>query len=341
MEVIMKKKNIFLIVLSCIFLIGIVCTIAGIQMGGKLFSFRLNKNTDSEKYRSSGSTTLSKSDTAGLKGLDFDFNAQNVIITFSDKPDYRIEGDTNSETKYNSYIKNGVWHIDTPKSQKATITILDHTVQIPWHSDLDINDLFNGGDDDEDSSSEKTCRISIPASTTLDSTRISIAAGECHIRGNMKTGNATLKVGAGSLDVEQLMAQTLKIKVGAGECIVQKVDITKQCTAKVGVGNLELGNSDSPAADSCIHNLSSKTAVGNTDIYSKLTGQSNLKCATGNLELNLAGTKANYSFDSNSSMGDIKFEKSKSASVKNNEQDIYGDISLHCSLGNINVDFDN
>lgn len=105
---------------------------------------------------------------------------------------------------------------------------------------------------------------------------------------------------------------------------------------KVGVGNLELGKTNT---DSNIHNLNSETAMGNTEITGKLTGNSTLKCSTGNLDLTLAGRKSNYSFSTNTTMGDITFEKDSQS--ENTSTENYGDVTLKCSMGAITVDFIN
>lgn len=75
----MKKRDKFLLALSCIFLIGILCLIAGISMGGTLFAFRLNQNIN-PKYTQNGTFTLSEKDSGLITGIDFDFHCQDITI---------------------------------------------------------------------------------------------------------------------------------------------------------------------------------------------------------------------------------------------------------------------
>ena len=178
--------------------------------------------------------------------------------------------------------------------------------------------------------------ITIPSDVTFDKANISLAAGACHINTPLIAGQSTIKIGAGDLKAKELQAKTLTIKIGAGEGIIDKLQVTEHCTAKVGVGNLELGKSDNV---SDIHNLVSKTAMGNTEITGKLTGSSTLKCATGNLDLTLAGTKSNYDFSTSTTMGDITFKKDSQSDNSSSEN--YGDVTLKCSMGAITVDFIN
>ncbi len=316
----MKKRNIFLIVLSGIFLIGILCIIAGIMMGGTLFSFHINPKTSSETYTERGSMTLSDNEASQITGFDFDIKAQEVVIRSGESYGIETKND-NENNRYHSYIKDGVWHVETPDNANADVTVLDHTIQIPFGHRITNNSLYT---------------ITIPSDVTFDKANISLAAGACRINTPLIAEQSIIKIGAGDLRAKDLQAKKLTIKIGAGEGIIEKLQVTEYCTAKVGVGNLELGKKSS---SSDIHNLVSKTAMGNTEITGKLTGSSTLKCSTGNLDLTLAGAKSNYSFSTSAAMGDVTFKKDSSS--ENTSSENYGDVTLKCSMGAITVDFMN
>ena len=104
----MKKRDKFLLALSCIFLIGILCLIAGISMGGTLFAFRLNQNIN-PKYTQNGTFTLSEKDSGLITGIDFDFHCQDITIQRGDTCSIQPDDDTDSlESKYYSYIKDRI-----------------------------------------------------------------------------------------------------------------------------------------------------------------------------------------------------------------------------------------
>ena len=318
----MKKRNIFLFILSGIFLIGILCIIAGIQMGGTLFSFHLTPKTSSKApaYTESGSMTLSDKESSQITGFDFDIQAQEVVIRSG--ASYGIETKNDNENnRYHSYIKDGIWHIETPDNASANVTILDHTVNIPFgHRTANASPYT----------------ITLPSDVTFDKAKISLAAGECRIKTPLTAEQTTIKIGAGALSATQLQSKILNMKIGAGEGIIDNLQITDHCTAKVGVGNLELGKTNTV---SNIHNLNSETAMGNTEITGKLTGSNTLKCSTGNLDLTLDGRKSNYNFSTNTTLGDITFEKDSQSDDTSTEN--YGDVTLKCSMGAITVDFMN
>lgn len=316
----MKKRNIFLFILSGIFFIGILCIIAGIHMGGTLFSFHLTPKTSSKAYTESGFMTLSDKESSQITGVDFDIQAQEVVIQPGDSYGIETEND-NENNRYHSYIKDGIWHVETPDNARANVTILDHTVYIPFgHRKANASPYT----------------ITLPSDVTFDKAKISLAAGECRIKTPLTAGQTTIKIGAGALSATQLQSERLNIKIGAGEGIIDNLQVTDQCTTKVGVGNLELGKTN---IVSNIHNLHSETAMGNTEITGKLTGNNTLKCSTGNLDLTLAGRKSNYSFSTNTTMGDITFEKDSQS--ENTSTENYGDVTLKCSMGAITVDFIN
>lgn len=292
-------------------------------MGGTLFSFQWNQKIN-PKYTQNGTFTLSEKDSSRITGIDFDFHKQDITIQRGDTCSIQPDDDTDSqESKYYSYIKDNVWHIETPDSSNSTITFLDHTVRVPFLS--------------KDWDSDISYTITLPLDTHFDRADLSIAAGDCEINDALTADNTTLKVGAGSLDMAELTAKQLSIKIGAGEGTIDKIHVSDHCTTKVGVGDLELGDTDNSPGKNEINNLSSKTAVGDTDIATKLTGSNQLECATGDLSLLLPGSKSNYNFTSHSSMGDITFGDS---SKNDSSTDVYGDISLKCSLGDIDVDFE-
>ena len=100
-------------------------------MGGTLFSFHLTPKTSSKAYTESGFMTLSDKESSQITGFDFDIQAQEVVIQSGDSYGIETEND-NENNRYHSYIKDGIWHVETPDNARANVTILDHTVYIPF-----------------------------------------------------------------------------------------------------------------------------------------------------------------------------------------------------------------
>ena len=135
-------------------------------MGGTLFSFHLTPKTSSKAYTESGFMTLSDKESSQITGVDFDIQAQEVVIQSGDSYGIETEND-NENNRYHSYIKDGIWHVETPDNARANVTILDHTVYIPFgHRKANASPYT----------------ITLPSDVTFDKAKISLAAGECRIK---------------------------------------------------------------------------------------------------------------------------------------------------------------
>lgn len=315
----MKNKNLFLILLLFIFLVGIVLTITGIAFGGRLYSYQIeaeDTNFDSDDYQSSP-TTLSTEDADSIKGIDFDIQTSSVNIVAGDN--YSISG----QGRYKSYVENGIWYVKT-KSRKAHITFLTHTIDIPYFWNHEEKYNIN--------------TITIPSDSNLNTADIKVSAGSLN-GDKLSADDIILKIGAGSLKLNQIAAKDLNVKVGAGEAVFDNITVTGSCDAKVGAGQIELGTENIPSGINTIANLQGKCSAGEMDIVGKLTGNADLDCSTGDMDLLLDGTRANYSIKSNSSLGDIDVDDDDDPFVSEKNNEHFGNLTLKCSLGEISVEF--
>lgn len=328
----MKKSNIFLFTLSCIFLIGILCTIIGISLGGRLFSFKLDTEDSTGTQYTSGPIALSEEETADIRGIDFDVNANTMHVVLGDS--YKIE--TNA-SHYTSSVKDGIWHVET-KLEVATITFLSHSVRIPafwrnwWHHDTHSDD------------SEFLYTITIPSDAKLETAKLSVAAGELTVFDKISADYVTLSIGAGDASVQEIDAKELNFKVNAGDGTIKKLQISDKCHAEVNAGKLTLGDDeDFTASQILINNLTGKTAAGDMTICGRLTGNCDLTCSTGDVDVLLDGIPQNYNFNTNSNLGDIDIENdvhdNRNHSDHSSETEIYGDIKLKCNMGDLSVEF--
>lgn len=324
----MKKRNIFLFTLSCIFLIGILCIIIGISLGGTLFSFKLDTEDAAGKQYTSGPVTLSEAETADIHGIDFDINANTMHLVLGDC--YKIE--TNA-SHYTSNVKNGIWHVET-KHEIATITFLSHSIRIPafwrnwWHNDTHSDD------------SEFLYTITIPSDAKLETANLSVAAGELTVFDKISADHITLSIGAGDASIQEITAKELNFKVNAGDGTVKKLQISDKCHAQVNAGELTLGDDeDFTASQTSINNLTGKAAAGDMTICGRLTGNCNLTCSTGDVDVLLDGIPQNYSFNTNSNLGDIDIENDVHHNEHTSHNEIYSNVKLKCNMGDISVDF--
>lgn len=291
-------------------------TITGFALGGSLYSYQIEAGDSNDEYRSDIST-LSTEDIQSIENIDFDIETSEVNIISGES--YSVSG----TGRYNSYVKNGVWHVKT-KHRTASITFLTRKIEIPvfWNY-AGVKQSAN--------------TITIPENTNFENANIKIAAGT--LSGNrISADDIKLKIGAGSIKFQEIMAKDLNVKVGGGEAIFNQVNVTESCNVKVGAGQINLGNEDTPYNNNAINDLLVKCAAGNITVAGKLTGDCNLKCSTGEIDAYLDGTRSNYSIDSQSSLSNIHIDSDDTFSNEKNSEH-FGDLRIKCSLGDVSVGF--
>lgn len=312
----MKIKPFFLAILLPIFLIGVLLTVIGIAMGGTLFSYTVD--TDPGKGYQSGIVSLTSEETANLKNIDWNFSTSSVEVITGDH--FEISGDG----IYQAYIKDDTWYIKT-KKRTARLTFLTHNIEIPH--------LWNWGWND---SSNNT--IMIPRDTSFQSANIRIAAGG--LAGDvLKADNLDMTVGAGECDWQQITAKTLTVDVGAGSSVIDQLTVTDNCQAKCGAGELVLGKDDYTKTN-IIHNLQGDCTAGELDVSGRLTADSSLKCSMGEIDLNLDGSRENYTISQSANMGEIDINGNDTSNLSGTDTELFGNLSLKCSMGEISVDFE-
>lgn len=319
----MKKRNYFLSTLLVIFLVGILLAVAGLCSGGSLISYQVEQNENENGEMISGTTTLSDTEAQSIIGLDFNFKASSAKIINGNH--YSIE----SSGHYKSSVKDGIWHVETTYP-KAKLTFLARKIEIPA--------FWNGWGDDEEE-----FIITIPSNNDLTTADIQLAAGELN-GDSLCADTVSFKIGAGELDFKELNAKDCKIKVGAGEAAFQEYLIEESCDIKVGAGEIEFGSEDVILSENVITDLKGECAAGEIYIAGKLIGDTDLDCATGEIDLLLDGSRSNYNINTSGAMSEINVDDSSDKNVQSdfeeNKKEQYADISLDCSLGEINVKFE-
>lgn len=280
---------------------------AGIALGGTLYSYQIHTDGDGEKYQTD-TTTLSLEESKTIRGIDWNIRTSDIKVVNGDN--YSVTG----SGRYRSYIKDGIWHIKTEK-KVARITFLDHSIEIP--------NFFNDHNwEDKDEITKNT--ITIPVDTSLESANIHVTAGALTGE-NLYADHFTLKTDAGSCTLEQISAKKLSVKVGAGSSTLRKIQVSDSCTAKVGAGELILGSKKIPSGVNSISNLRGKCAAGNMTVTGKLTGTSRLQCSIGDIDVLLDGYRHNYNLNSHGSLGEIDIKDNDSYDFLDDMDDDWDD----------------
>ncbi len=313
----MKKKSIFLIIISSILGLGVIMILTGLAFGGKVYSFSIGRNTvESSKSVSHNLPAISLSDTKDIQNLDFDLNANKIEVKTG--KEFSVQGGRLSENT----VENGVW------TMKSNFSDYFYKFQL-FGLSLTFPKVRNNKKDYE------KITITLPDDIKLQDITITAAAAELDID-LLHCETFDLDVSAGDVLIESLFTDTADISLSAGELDIDKYQILQSGDIDCKAGDLNLGEKKYGKENLC-NNLDVTCSVGDADIYGKLTSNSYITCSLGDITLYLAGGQGNYSVDhSSSSLGDITFFNGE-GQVSSGSNEVYGTLDVDCTLGDIDV----
>lgn len=314
----MKKKSIFLIIISSILGLGIILILAGLAFGGKVYSFSIGRSTmESSKSVSHQLPAVSLSDTKDIQNIDFDLSANKIEIKSG--KEFGIQGGLLSENT----VENGTWTIKTNFSDyfyKFQIFGLS----LPFPKARNTKKTY------------EKITITLPQDIKLQEIAITAAATELDID-LLNCETFDLDVSAGDVSINSLFVDTTDISRSAGALDIDKYQILQSADIDCKAGDLNLGRKKYAKENLC-GNLDVTCSIGDADVYGKLTNNNYITCSLGDTTLYLVGRQSNYSVDhSSNSLGDITFSGEKQASSNTNE--IYGTLDVDCTLGDINIHY--
>lgn len=147
--------------------------------------------------------------------------------------------------------------------------------------------------------------------------------------------HVSLVIKAGDVEVDEISAVTGDFNVSAGRLVVKELEITEQSEYIIGAGQMTLGNV-------LVKDIKVDCGVGDVMISGNVSGDSDIICNVGNVELDLDGEEADYSYDISASIGNIDIDNNSYHSISNrviNNDNAENNLSLNCEIGNISVDF--
>lgn len=164
-----------------------------------------------------------------------------------------------------------------------------------------------------------------------------------------------IELGAGLMESIPLKATVIDIFVGAGKCNAQMIEGESVCL-NVGAGQIK---SDALRADTAaltveagqlaVKDMSVKDlmtvgiGMGSARVEGTITGNLNVECSMGNLEMALTGSEEDHGYIVECGMGEVKAGSTKCAGFAsdkawNTEKDSL--FTIDCSMGNVSISFD-
>jgi hypothetical protein len=234
----------------------------------------------------------------GVENLDIDIDYGKVKI--EQGTEFSISAENIRKDELKSYVEDGTWHIKEDNSRHYDFLGIDFHL-----GDGRIwNDHF--------------------------APRITVTLPE-----GFEASDFTLKVGAGSVAVDEVYAVKGNFSVDAGEIDINQLTISDESKYTVGTGKMTL-------SEAKVNNIIVDSGVGSVDINGEVNGENDIKCGVGSVNLNLDGTEEEYSYDVSCGIGNISID---GHSYKNIDGEVIDNdaadnsLKLDCGIGHISVDF--
>ncbi len=148
---------------------------------------------------------------------------------------------------------------------------------------------------------------------------------------NSQFKTVKIQAGAGKIQIENLVTDSLSLELGAGETSIQRLNVSENCKIESGAGKVSL-------LDGRIKDLD--LGVGKFELTSSLLGSNKINAGIGSLELNLLGNKKDYLIKADKGIGAIHVDESvvsDDSTVGTGENT----IKIDGGIGNIDVSFRN
>lgn len=142
-----------------------------------------------------------------------------------------------------------------------------------------------------------------------------------------------LEVGAGKVEVEAVKATRGSFTVDAGKLSIDEISIDESSEYNVGAGDMELKYVR-------LNDITVDCGVGSIRIHGSITGDNDVECDVGKVELYIDGEESEYSYDISTAIGDIILDGRKyHGNEKRINKGAKNNLNLECDIGNITVDF--
>lgn len=150
---------------------------------------------------------------------------------------------------------------------------------------------------------------------------------------NMNFREVDLDLGAGKVDIDNLVTDKLDLDAGAGLIKINNLKVNDEANIDGGVGKFDVANG-------YIRNLELDTGVGSTNISAILQGRNEIECGVGDVTINLLDTLDNYRINVDKGIGSAKINGDSISSGQTigsgNET-----INIDGGAGNFNINTNN
>jgi hypothetical protein len=177
-------------------------------------------------------------------------------------------------------------------------------------------------------------RVWLPEGVAYQKAYIEVGAGSAEIE-ELSAQNLTIKVGAGSVKADRMTADELYLEIGAGAVKAEHIR-ADYMDAKVGAGSIKINQME-------VKELEAQADAGNFHGEGSLTGNANLNCSVGNIELDLDGRPEDYNYSVSCSLGSVHIGSEKYSGLDSDTKTIDNgsdkNMDVDCSVGTVKIKF--
>lgn len=144
-----------------------------------------------------------------------------------------------------------------------------------------------------------------------------------------------IEVGAGRMQINDMLAKSADIEIGAGEVIIEGADIQDYFTAEIGAGRLETRNIKA-------ENVELSIGLGECLYQGEIGNDLDAECHMGNLEVYVKGGLEDYNYEVECSAGTINIDGSEFSALaveKSIDHGAQGTFDISCSMGEVTIGF--
>lgn len=141
-----------------------------------------------------------------------------------------------------------------------------------------------------------------------------------------------INAGAGQIEIENLVADSIDFDFGAGEIEIESLTVKKYADIDTDAGKFTVKGG-------AINNLDLDLGVGKSSVRSALTGECDIDCGVGETELTVLGNKDDYRIKVSKGIGDATLD---GVSVGNDQTVGNGEnrLLIDGGIGSINIRFE-
>ncbi|MHB8128343.1 MAG: DUF4097 family beta strand repeat-containing protein [Mobilitalea sp.] len=145
----------------------------------------------------------------------------------------------------------------------------------------------------------------------------------------------SFSIGAGNVEADTINAKSGDFTVKAGRLKINQLTIDGKSQYNIGTGEMKLTNVD-------VEDIIVDCGVGYVLLEGTVTGDNDITCGIGSVELNLDGDKADYSYEVSAGIGRVVVDDNSYHDIDSKvirDNDAENNLNLDCGIGEITVDF--